>query len=76
MLTLVQQPRDRVADARELLYLIETTRPAMWLLYGLLPLLLGVGLVVAGLLWGGLLIGAPIGWALLCHGPAWWPGRR
>lgn len=78
VLTIVPQPStDRLDDARALLYVIESWRPALWVMAELLLLpLLGVCLLLGGLDCGGFLIGAAVPLAFSRYGPNWWPGKR
>jgi hypothetical protein len=78
VLTIVPQAStDRFDDARALLYVIESWRPALWVMVELLLLpLLGLGLLLGGAYWGGLLIGAAVSLGLSRYGPHWWPGKR
>lgn len=77
MLNVVPQSNaDPLNDARALLHLVAPW-PDPWVLLELLLLpLLGVGLVLGGLNWGWLLIGAALSLGLSRYGPLWWPGRR
>jgi hypothetical protein len=78
VLTLVPQANtDRLAEARELLRLVEFGRPALWVLCELLLLpLLGVGLLLVGLYLGYAVIGGAVALGLSRYGPCWWPGKR
>ena len=64
-------------EPRALLMIVEWWRQTAIVLFELLFIpLVGVVLLLSGLLWGGLLIGAAIGLALSRYGPHWWPGKR
>ena len=79
MLSLVQQDTtgDRLADARELLRMVEIGRPTMWTLTLTVLALLAAALLLTGVAWAaGLTIGAAVSLSLHRNGPSWWPGRR
>ena len=82
MLSLVQPSvaaqSDRLADARDLLRIVELGRPN-WRVLGeiLLPLLLAVCLLSVGCNWAaGLLLGVAVSLMLSRYGPRGWPGKR
>jgi hypothetical protein len=74
MLTVVP---DRRTEDRDLIFLVEFWRPVVPLLLELFLLpLVGLALVLSGLSWAWLLIGAATALALSRFGPHWWPGKR
>lgn len=77
MLTLVPPTSGRHFDeARDLLDFVELQRSTAWTLAELFLIFTGACLQLAGLPWGGLLIGAALGLGLSRYGPHWWPGKR
>lgn len=75
VLSLVE-PGDRFADARQLLYIGELSRPSPVVVAVLVLTLLAAVLIAAGQVWAWSLIGAAVSLALSRYGPHWWPGRR
>lgn len=69
--------RDRAAEARELLLLVEFWRPSLWAVTTFGLLLLAAALVAAGVAWAGaFFLGSAVTLTAHRYGPRYRPGRR